>query len=259
MNLDQALRDAAEPVPPRVTQPHAQALLDRVVRAEPANRPAVPARTRRLRLVTVGVLAALTGLAALALPRLGGSPAYASWSPTAKPVPATDGADLLARCGAVVRDDYQAEGPARMLLAEQRGHYVAVSVGTDAWSATCFRDRDGSVLNPSFLNEPVNRRRLGGKGVELQGWPEVRTAEGYCRLMTGHVGSDVVAVDIVVHRTSEPRTTVRASVGDGYFLAWYPAVTGGESVRTTLTLRLAGGGTVDGLAASDLMDGPVLD
>ncbi|MEV6493863.1 hypothetical protein AB0M20_35365 [Actinoplanes sp. NPDC051633] len=244
-------------MPPRVAQPHAQALLDRVVRA-PATRPAAPARTRRLRLVTVGVLAALIGLAALALPRLGGGPAYASWSSTAKPVPATDRADLLARCGAVVRDDYQAEGPARMLLAEQRGHYVAVSVGTDAWTATCFRDRDGSVLNPSFLHEPVNRRRLGGTGVELQGWPEVRTAEGYCRLMAGHVGSDVVTVDIIVHRTSEPRT-VRATVGDGYFLAWYPAVTGGESVRTTLTLRLAGGGTVDGLAAGDLMNGPVLD
>ena len=106
--------------------------------------------------------------------------------------------------------------------------------------------------------EPVKAATLGATGVEMQGWPQLRTAEGYCRLMTGHVGSQVVGVDITVRARSGDRSrTVRATVEDGYFLAWYPEQPDESSGNTTsLTLRLRDGGAVEGLSARALMGAP---
>jgi hypothetical protein len=86
----------------------------------------------------------------------------------------------------------------------------------------------------------------------------MRTAEGHCRLMAGHVGSQVVGVDITVRaRSREPSRIVRATVDDGYFLAWYPEQLDESSSNTTsLTLRLADGRTVEGLSARELMEAP---
>jgi hypothetical protein len=86
----------------------------------------------------------------------------------------------------------------------------------------------------------------------------MRTDEGHCRLMTGHVGSQVIGVDIIVRAGAGGRpTTVRATVENGYFLAWYPErLADSGSNSTSLTLRLADGGTVEGLSARDLLDAP---
>lgn len=263
MNLDRALRDAAEPVPPRVAEPPAQALLDRIV-ASPAH--PVPAavdrvrsgwRPRKAAIALLAVVVAAT--AALTLPRLGSDPAYASWTPRPSPLAAADRGELADRCVAQVRAEYgdsEADPAARVVHGERRGDYAYVSVVTPAWSSLCFRDHDGGLRTASILMEPVTAGALGGTGVELQGWPQLRTQEGHCRLMSGHVGSQVTGVDITLRERSGDRVrTVRATVEDGYFLAWYPEQLE-ETGTTTLTLRLAGGATVEGLSARDLYEAP---
>jgi len=265
MNLDQALRDAAEPVSPRVAEPPAQALLDRIVAAPAPPVPAAAGRRRtvwRPRTAAIALLTAVAAAAALAVPQLGSDPAYASWTPQPSPLAATDRTELADRCAARVRTEYatgEANPAARVVHGERRGDYAYVSVATVGWSALCFRDRDGQLRDASIMMEPVTAVTLGGTGVELQGWPQLRTLEGYCRLMSGHVGSQVVGVDIVLRpRSGEGSRTVRATVEDGYFLAWYPEQPD-ENEDTSLTLRLAGGGTLSGLSARDLMDAPRLN
>ena len=265
MNLDQALRNAAEPVAARVGQPPAQALLDRIVSlpAHPVPDPVTPGRpARRTRKAAIAALAAAAAVAAaVTLPNLGADPAYASWTPQPSPLAAADRAELTDRCVARTAGDYRTGEPDpadRIVHGERRGDYAYVSVITPGWSASCFLDHDGELRTASIMMEPVAAATLGGTGVELQGWPQLRTAEGYCRLMTGHVGAEVTGVDITVRARSGDRSrTVRATVEGGYFLAWYPEQLDESSSNTTsLTLHLATGDTIDGLSAANLMDAP---
>jgi hypothetical protein len=268
MNLDQALRDAAEPVPARVGQAPAQALLDQIVNS-PAHPAPAPARTRRTawrpRKTVIAVLAAaVAATAALTLPNLGPAAAYASWTAKPSPLAAADQANLADRCVARVAastPEYTEQNrAARIVHGEQRGDYAYLSVVTPGWSASCFRDRDGVVRDASIIVDPLSTAALGRKGIDLQAWPQWHTREGYCRLMTGHVGSQVTGVDITVRGTGGDSRVVHATVDGGYFLAWYPeGLAESGSNRTSLTLRLADGSTVGDLSARDLMDAPVRD
>ena len=266
MNLDEALRAAAEPVTPRVAEPPAQALLDRIVASPALPVPAAVDRARtgrRPRRAVFALLAAVVAAAvAFTVPHVGSGPAYASWTPQPSPLPAADRGELADRCVTQVAaqyDDSETDPAARRVVhGERRGDYAYVSVVTAGWSALCFRDHDGRLGTAGIMMEPVAAAALGGTGVELQGWPQLRTQEGHCRLMSGHVGSQVVGVDIVVRAGSGQRSrTVRATVEDGYFLAWYPEqLDEANSNTTTLTLRLAGGGTVENLSARELFEAP---
>jgi hypothetical protein len=263
-DLDSRLRAAAEPVERgRVRQPSAQALLDRIVAtSRTAEAPAVRAVPRRVRSrwLVAGAAAAAVTAAALVVPQLGGGrQAYASWTDTPAAMAADDTRALSTEC---VRDEL---GPqygytpadlagARTVLGERRGAYGYLTIATERWTATCFRDRAGDVHPGSVMEAPVTDDALGREGVELQGYGQLRTSEGYARLMSGHLGADVVAVDVVL----PGGRTVHATVQDRYFVAWYPE-TMGAGEGTTLTLRLADGSTVAGLAARDLHEAPKLD
>jgi hypothetical protein len=268
MNLDQALRAAAEPVPARVAEAPAQALLDGIMTSstQPVATLTSPGRAwwqpRKAMIAVLTAAAAVVG--ALTLPNLGSDPAYASWTPQPSPLAAADRDELADRCSAQVAAEYRYSEPdraARITHGERRGDYAYVSVVTPGWSASCFRDHDGKLRNASIMMDPVDTAALGGSGVEMHGWPQMRTEEGYCRLMTGHVGSEVAGIDIVVRAQSGDDTrTVRATVEDGYFLAWYPEQLDESSHNTTsMTLRLTSGATVEGLSVRQLLETPRLN
>jgi hypothetical protein len=262
MNLDRALRAAAEPVPARVGQAPAHDLLDRIV-SSPVHPAPTPAawRPRKALVAVFAAVVAVAATAALTLPNLGSAPAYASWTPDPRPLTAADQSDFTNRCTAEVSKTWQYSASDNRVLGEQRGDYAYMSLIAPSWSSTCFRDRDGTVRSDSIFAAPVSAAELGRKGVEMQGWSQLRTEEGYCRLMAGHVGSQVVGVDIVVRSSTGERVrTVQATLNGGYFLAWYPEGRDeADTNRTALTLRLADGGTVENLNARDLYDAPVLD
>lgn len=242
--LDQALRRTAEPVPARVGR--AGDLLDRIISTGPA---AVPGPRRRPRLALAGVAASLAAAGAVAVGVVSSGPAYASWTPDPAALPATEAQRIAAACVPA------AEGIPRVVLGETRGDYAYLSAVTPGWSRTCFRDHDGKVRESSILAAPLSREQLGAEGVELYSWSQLRTEEGYVRVMAGRLGAQVSAVDIVVRPDDGSATrTVRSTVEDGYFAAWYPESLDDSSTNTTtLTLRLAGGGTVPGLSAGELL------
>jgi hypothetical protein len=261
MNLDRALRDAAEPVPARVGQAPAQALLDRIVASPGHTTPtAVRSGWRSRKAVVATLVAAVTTAAALILPNLGSSAAYASWTPQPSPLPAADRTEISDRCVTLVRNEYpEAQPGARVVHGEQRGDYAYVSVIQPGWTASCFRDHDGTIRKLSFMVDPAAPATLGAKGIEMQAFGQARTQEGYCRLMTGRVGPDVVGVDLTVRGGDDSRV-VHASLEGGYFLAWYPEPADqADTNRTFLTLRLADGTSVEGLSARDLYEAPIVD
>ena len=263
-DLDLQLRASATPVAPgRVRQTSAQALLEHIVTVpRTAEGAAVPAarRSHRTRWALAGAAAVAVTGAALVVPGLGGGDqAYASWTATPAALATGDTRALRQEC---VREKLQPQygytpaelAAARMVLGERRGDYSYLSIATPRWTATCFRDKAGDVHQGSIMEAPVTDAALGRKGVEMQGWSQLKTSEGYARLMSGHLGSEVVAVDVVLPGGKK----VQATVKDRYFVAWYPEAVDAPG-GTTLTLRLADGSTVAGLAARDLHDAPKLD
>ncbi|GAB7036324.1 MULTISPECIES: hypothetical protein [Catenuloplanes] len=255
-----ALRDAAEPVPSRVHSVSAQAMADRIVAAAPAPMPrgAVPGATvRRTRLaLAAGVVAVAAVGATIAVPHLGAEPAFASWTPAPAPLPAAEATAIVDDC--VPAAGYSLdEARAGRVIGETRGDYAYLSVITDGWTIACFRAADGAILSPSQFEAPVTAAELGRTGVEMQAWPQFRTAEGHARLMTGRVGSDVTAVTVTI--TGSDSRTVQASLQDGYFLVWYPeGVEESSTNSTALTLTLTDGTTIPSISARDLHDAPRL-
>jgi len=264
LDLDNRLRAAATPVTRgRVRQASAQALLEHIVTVpRTAEGAAVPTarRSHRTRWALAGAAAVAVTGAALIVPGLGGGDqAYASWTATPAALASGDTRELSQECVEEKLEPQYGYTPAelaaaKMVLGERRGDYSYLSIATSRWTATCFRDKAGDVHQGSIMESPVTDAALGRKGVELQGWGQLKTSEGYARLMAGHLGSDVVAVDVVLPGGKK----VQATVKDRYFVAWYPEAVDAPG-GTTLTLRLANGSTVAGLAARDLHEAPKLD
>jgi hypothetical protein len=263
MNLERALRDAAEPVPARVAQAPAQDLLDRIVRTPARSAPVAAARRRprKTLIAAFAAVAAVAATAALVLPNLNTAPAYASWTPDPRPLSAADRSDFTSRCSAEVRRRWGYDATDNRAFGERRGGYAYLNLITRNWTSTCFLEQDGTVSSDSIFTAPISAVKLGRKGVELQNWGQSRTREGYCRLASGHVGTQVTGVDITVRSaTGDHVRTVHATLQDGYFLAWYPeGVHEADTNRTSLTLRLADGTTVGDISARDLSLTPILD
>ena len=254
-DLDARLRAAAQPTEQgRVHGAPARELLERIVTSPRTERApvTVPARRTGLRWAAAGAAAVAVTGATLALPGRDAA-AYASWTATPARLSAADTGAIGSDCVRAVQPDYQV-GATREVVAERRGDYRYVAVITDALIVTCFRDGDGEVRNSSVMADPVGAAALGRSGVELQGYGQLRAGEGYVRIMSGHVGAEVTAVDDEV----PGGPTVHATLDDHHFLAWYPEEVG-AGAGTTLTLTLADGSRQAGLSARDLHDAPKLD
>jgi hypothetical protein len=199
--------------------------------------------------VTVGVLVGAGG---------SHQDAYASWTARPAQLPAADLKAIGTRCVTDNRNYFHAPNAsletAKVVIGEQRGVYGYVYVDMGTWVAACFRDATGEVHTPSIFADPVDVGRLGGKGLELQGWGQLSTPDGKCRVLAGRVGTNVISVDITV----PGKGTVNATVTNGYLLAWYPEPNPEKAVQTKLTLRLKDGTKVANLSASALMEEPYL-
>ncbi|MEU8419700.1 hypothetical protein AB0C15_02335 [Micromonospora sp. NPDC048835] len=255
--LDQAIRSAGVPVPARVGQEPARELLERIVATDRRPRQA-PARAphRRPRLALAGAAGALAAAVAFTLTLVNAGPAFASWTAQPSPISDTEARDLVGKCLPA-----QEASVARVVIGEKRGEYAYVNAVTPAGSQTCFRDRDGVVTDTSILTVLTSAERLGAGGVELYSWGQLRTDEGYVRIMAGHVGAQVTSVEITLWaEDGDSSRTARATVHDGYFGAWYPeGLDESNSNTTTLTVHLADGSAVANLSARELYEQPKLD
>lgn len=230
-----------------------------------------------------GAAAALAGgiVAAVLLLSSGAAPAYAGWTP----VPSAPSAGVLAPMTAACRRD---AGPllrtamtGRLVLAEQRGAYVAelYANGTDA--GVCFsgaRGFAGGSGTAERFDDPPGRDQLGlwsqfsapmplvlGSYVkELQAaarqllnsrffksHPALRARER-ARIQAGRyvagsdvygrAGSGIAAVSFIVYGT----VRVQATVKHGWYFAWWPGAPWwpGLSAATSVSVTTRAGRTI---------------
>lgn len=196
---------------------------------------------RRVALATGATAALAAGV--VALPGLGSSYAYASW--TATPTSVAPGE--LARVVDACRDQLGTIGGApapsvrasdlAVRLAERRGTWVAVLLATTTpnayeWTASCLAELPaGSGADPTHVSSaaaggggfaaPTGRDFTEGaiaefgKDTGLFGSGRQEPAS----VTSGRVGSDVVGVTIHSQGVS-----VQASVKDGTYAAWWPGL-----------------------------------
>jgi len=230
----------------RAHTPAAQQLLARILET-PRTAPApdlgtTPARAvrrtgapRRAWLLA-GAAALVAG--AVVVPTLGGGPgaAFASWTPVPGTVPAAEATTKEAECLA------SGENPSGALtgaVTERRGDFTFTLVATDQGFNSCMVF-DAAPTGPNGPQEQgasswarADSLPLPAAGDTAVQWGQTFTsAVGSYTSAVGRVGSDVTAVQI----TPRGEETVRASVGDGYFTAWWPGKRDDHlSVTTTLT------------------------
>jgi len=204
-----------------------------VAGAEPVRRRSLGRRLAWLLPATA--TAALVG--AVMIPAMTGTDpkAFASWTRTPSAVAAQDLEDARRACMASLRDWEQRgtqapddERPdirpqtAKLVAAERRGEYVFVALATESGaSITCLSEagNPGGVSSAGGSPTAMSPKppALAPTQVEAPGAGTSTGPDGAFAFTMGRVGTDVRA--ITLHAGS---TVIDATVGDGWFAAWWP-------------------------------------
>ena len=199
-------------------------------------------RRPRARRIAIG-LAAATLLAAgvtLAVPAAlpDGDAAYASWTPVPKSMPDADALISARECAR----SWDGGGEAgKIVLAERRG----VTVLLIMWL------RGGPLIKCSSLGtgRPAGAERLtddrnlepplpaAGRVTLDGGMGATGMGDRWYSEAAGRVGAGVTGVDIAM----PGGRTVRASVRDGWWAAWWPGHEGGETATIQIVVHTANG------------------
>jgi len=184
-------------------------------------------RTRGLRPpVAIGALAsagAAAGTLAVVISLgAGASNAFAGW--TAKPTTAAPGqiADARASCQA-------SQSPIAGLplkLADTRGPFTFSIYADDNSSATCIQGPSFTAASGSMSSYPLNVP--AGHVLLSSSHATDRDGAAYS-LAEGRTGSDVTGVTL----TLDDGTGVQATVGNGWFIAWWPGSHDVKSAQLT--------------------------
>lgn len=233
----------------------AASALDQILAADPdaSGHPPGPAHTsvrrRHSRKWLLAPLVALVAVTAVVVPVLttGGDKAYASWSPLPVALSPAEGAVAAGACLANLGQ--VADPQVTPMLAERRGTWTYVLIRpTDEIQSSCIMPTAEITDSPAG-----DRRRWFGSTDEELSDPvrdvdEVRvdtaatgsTKEGLFSYSEGAVGRDVVDVTFTTPRG----VTVKASVDNGRYAAWWPAgsndlrspeISGAPDIDVTLT------------------------
>jgi hypothetical protein len=207
-------------------------------------------RRRRSRLMMAVGLAVAAAVAGVAIPGAlrGGGDAYGSWTPT--PERLSDAA--AAEAGATCRANFAVpDGVGRVAIAERRGEWTYVLLAGPGIQAMCLMP-DDSVGQPitngddrfgSYDPDPPASPTLDPDRIDETTSMQGSTDEGWFICTEGYVGSDVAGV--TVHTSSG--LDIEASVVDGRFAAWWPALEQSsdnpDGETWSYTLHLADGST----------------
>ena len=253
-HLEPVLRglDAADSTLTAEQHRRAATSLESILAGPAAHHPVAAPRRSRRRLTLVGAAAALAGLAAVAVELPGGGGAYASWTPEPAPLTGAELSLLTPVCRkALARSGDLDMARAQLVLSERRGEVVALLYRTDDpnMAGDCLMrhvpgtdDADNLTWGVFGSSGPV--RVPPARGIIPGGGSTSREVT----ITDGAVGADVVAVTI--HAPGD--RTVRATVRDGRYVAWWPgpdydvAHEGTAAARSIVTydLSLADGSTI---------------
>jgi hypothetical protein len=194
----------------------------------------------RLVLSGAGMAAALTGVAVTSwvlVSRGGSQPALAAWTTVPQSVSAAQAAQLTDGCTGWVAGHFPISlGRVASSLAEQRGSSSAVLLA-------------GATGSEAICVNPAPGATAGGTGVEAGPQVGIVAADPMIGSLKvdGGAGGSAVGLTAVFGRvtgqastvevTAEDGRVITASVGHGYFLAWWPS---GSPVGTVRALDAAG-------------------
>lgn len=199
------------------------------------SRPGAGWRPRRW-LPLAAAVAAVT--ATLVLLPNGKQTAFASWTPRAEALSATEAGSFVEACvegtfGAGTTDQWETPYPVRsefasatFVLGERRGDSAFVVAEVAGWTAYCSQGEGGGVSG----GIPADRQLdMTGSGVDLLLGGGHMSEEGSLYHWMGAAGPDVAAVDLLLADGRE----VAATLGSGRFIVWWPSsetttATGGE-------------------------------
>jgi hypothetical protein len=179
-----------------------------------------PRRRRIRKLPAIGALGA-TGVAAAvaAIVTLGSSaaPAFAGWRAT----PTIPAPGQLAQAAQVC-----GQGLGSAVLTDSRGPYTAAIYADSTTSDLCLSGNGVSMSSSSTTGSPVSvpagRIELGGGGTR-------DSAGNALTLVDGRTGAGVTAVTI----ERSDGSSVRATVANGWYLAWWPGTVTATNAQLT--------------------------
>jgi len=152
----------------------------------------------------------------------GGAPAYASWSATPTAVASADLDVAAAACRGRLHDFADLINPdrAKLVLAERRGDHVALLYGTDTppASAACFARNQPGSGDVDSLDMGVGSSSGPALKAPANGYTQDTIAQFKGASFADGAAGDAV-VGVVIHAGS---LTVRASVANGRYAAWWP-------------------------------------
>ena len=172
-------------------------------------------RTRRLRPpLAIGALTTAAGAGTVAVIvslTAGASNAFAGWTPT----PTTPSPGQLANAQASCEGGKSPIAGLPLKLADTRGPFTFSVYASDTSSATCISGPSFTAVSGSMASAPVNVP--SGQVVLSSEHQTNRSGQAYS-FAEGRTGAGVSGVTL----TLDDGTKVQATVGGGWFVAWWP-------------------------------------
>lgn len=148
----------------------------------------------------------------------GASNAFAGWTPT--PTPPAPG--QLATAQASCQGGQSPIAGLPLKLTDTRGPFTFSVYASDTSSATCISGPSGTNVSGSMASAPVN---VPADQIVLSSEHQTNHSGQAFSFAEGRTGTGVSGVKL----TLDDGTTVQATVGGGWFVAWWPGARGIKS------------------------------
>ena len=181
-------------------------------------------RTPRVRVAVGLTAAAALAVAGVLAPSAlrSGDIAFASWTPTASTLSATEGQHAGESCRQELSDADPAAGQAHMALADRRGDWTTVVLSGDSgFSGLCITDASTGWFRKDMIGSAgvaTGLDPVGARGVVATDLGTGTMAAGDISLTAGFAGPQVVGITL----DTEWHGVVAATVAGGRFALWFP-------------------------------------
>lgn len=228
----------------------------------PPPAPTGVARSHRRRWVLAGAAVVGAGALVVAPGMLGRETAFATWSATPRAVPHAEATVAGEDCRKRNLYDPTGAGPGRkvvetadIVLVEGRGPWTFVLLGgAEGFETTCLlRDNGpGEEVTGGGYSGTLGASKVDPNLAVTNGTRAQSDDDSSYREITGRVGSNVASVVL----NTRQQGSVKATVQDGYFAAWWPGPPivwpEGPGLEPTITFVLKDGTTRAGIPMAQL-------
>lgn len=216
--------DPADPPMSELSE-RARADLERILSTgfRPASTP-IRRRTPRARVAVGLIAAAALAVAGVLAPSAlrSGDTAFASWTPTASTLSASDEANAGKSCRHELSDADPAAGQTDTALADRRGDWTTVVLSGDTgFSGLCITDASTGWFRKDMIGSAgvaTGPNPVGARSVVATDLGTGTMAAGDISLAAGFAGPQVAGITV----DTESHGVVTATVAGGRFALWFP-------------------------------------